>query len=715
MKKRFEEEKTASAAEHILINTALFALLFLSNITAQIPINGFCRYREFAIKPNYANIFPADFNADGFRDLLIYNPASSKYISLTSDQKSNFGAAAEKFSSSAVADFHLFGSETRGKRFLVLLRKSRQVGLASISKNGTVAVSKKIKFDGSPNKIDIGDIDGDGKPEGLVSGSSLDGLYILKERKNILKERKVVKGKVFSSSIFIDLDYDTFADIAAVDLLKNSIVLYYNNQFSNFTESHSIPLDGKISEFKAADFNSDGFTDLVYIKNNRFEVLLGDSVSSFKKKFTLDTPVKPDKYAILDFNGDGYNDVAYINKENGTLYISFAQSTSSFYPPILYMKKNDLADLTAFIDRSGKKLVTLGSDGKIYLINTIGINDDSFSIALGLKPTVVKTFDYLNDKYKEISFIDEDTRSLKLLLSERRNLFRTYFSIPLSAGFTNIAIDDSKERMKTFYLYTKGERTIELLRVNLDEQKYTKRILYSDGPIEDLKLSSERLKDRQTIFVLVNKNKKLLLQSFEFRDFRYTSSGVDSIASSAVGGVKSAALSLGVYREAYHINETDDGIQLVKSVFDRKVISKEILFDYKLNKNDAFNSYLVCFDENINRYKPTAALISLDKNSFFYFINKGRISKFSLTSRPAASAQLSYFVNKAENYVSFYFRDTEGKLKSLMIRNGDKSFTEKDLIESKEINNYFVVNLYGRRTFLIYSNNFQNTLTFEKI
>lgn len=715
MKKHFKEEKTDSATEHILISTALFVLLFLSNIAAQIPINGFCRYREFSIKTNYTNIFPADFNADGFRDLLVYNPASNKYLALTSDQKSNPQSTAERVFSSSVTDFHPFGSEVKGKRFLVLLRKSRQVGLATISKNGSVAVSKKIKFDGTPNKVDASDIDGDGKLEGLVSGSSLDGLYILKERKNILKERKVVKGKVFSTSTFIDLDYDTFADIAAFDLLKNSIVLFYNNQFGNFTESHSIALDEKISEFKAADFNSDGFTDLVFIKNNRLEVLLGDSVSSFQKKFSLDTPVKPDKYSILDFNGDGYNDVAYINKESSALYISFARTTNSFYPPILYMKKNGLADLTAFVDRSGKKLVTLSSDGKVYLINTIGINDDSFSIAIGLKPTVVKTFDYLNDKYKEISFIDEDERSLKLLLSERRNLFRTYFSIPLSAGFTNIAIDDSKEKMKTFYLYTKGERTIELLHVNLDEQKYTKRILYSDGPIEDLKLSSERLKDRQTIFVLVNKNKKLLLQSFEFRDFRYTSSGVDTIASSAVGEVKSAALSLGIYKETYHINKTDDSIQLVKLVFDKKVISKEILFDYKVNKDTEFNSELISFDENINRNKPAAALISLDKNSFFYFINKERISKYLLTSRPAAPAQLRYFVSKAENSVSFYFRDEKGILKKLTLDNANKSFTENNLIESKEINNYLVTNLYGRKTFLLYSNNFQNTLTFEKI
>jgi len=712
LKKRSKEEKTVSAAEQILINTILISLFLFSNLSAQIPINGFCRYREITVKPNFTNIFSIDYNSDGYRDLVIYNPAVNKYLALTADQKSNFKNVSEKFLPVIINDVHPFGREKTGRKFLFLSRKTRQVGIAAVSKYGSISISSKIKFAGYPSKIDVGDIDGDGMPEGLVSGKSLNGLYVLKEKNHTLKETRVVDGKVFSASSFIDLDYDSFPDIAAVDMFTNSIILYYNNQLGSFIESRSIGLNGEITGFSAADFNSDGFTDLVYVKDNHFEVLLGDSVSSFRKKIILETPVKPDKYTILDFNGDGYNDIAYINTKLGELYISFGQGTNSFYPPILYLKKNNLTDVTAYIDRTGKKLAALSSDGKVYFINALKIDDDSFSLSIGQKPSALQTFDYLNDKFKDICFIDENAQSLNLLLSERRNLFRTYFTIPLSSNFTEIAVDDTKERNKTFYCYSKGNRILEIVRMNFDNQKYSKKILYADGPIEDIKLTSDRLKDRQTIFVLVNKNSKLYLQSFEFRDFHYVSTDMDLINSNC----ESAWLQFGVYKEIYCVSRNNNQIELSKTVFDKKIIETRTLFDFKLSPKDFFSYDLICIDELIDRAKPVAVLISQNKNSYLYIISNNRIKKYPIKSLITKNVMLRYNLDESGEELTFYFNDNvKKKIRSFTFHGTNKLPIENDLFESKNFNNYLVTNLSSRKTFLIYLNNSQNTLTFEKI
>ena len=373
----------------------------MSDVSAQIPINGFCKYREYSCKPGYNRVFTCDLNNNGYGDLFLSNITSNKFALLFPEAKLNSNSAVEKSFSSSISGIQLFSSDNSGKRYLIVSRKNKFAGLASMSKSGTPSIFYKLKIDGFPSSYGVGKIFGTiGRSAAILSGNSMNGITIIYENNKALVEKRISKEKAFSYSAFIDLDYDSFSDIAAVNSIKNSIELYYNNQLGDFSLARSIYLDSQISEFKTADFNSDGFTDLVYIKNNRFEVLLGDSVSSFRNKIILDTPVKPDKYVIMDFNGDGYNDIAYINSERGELYIAFGKGSNSFYPPVLYLKKPGLVDLTSFIDRTGKKLAVVSSEGKAYLITQIALTDESFSIALGEKPGTINTFDYLNDNTK---------------------------------------------------------------------------------------------------------------------------------------------------------------------------------------------------------------------------------------------------------------------------------------------------------------------------
>ncbi|MHB8905117.1 MAG: FG-GAP repeat domain-containing protein [Melioribacteraceae bacterium] len=712
LKKRSREEQTVSVTERIFFVSVFISFLYLSSISAQIPINGFCRYSEFSVKPNYTKIFPIDYNFDGYRDLLIYNSTSNKYATLISDSKSNFSPASEKFSSSIIEDIHTFSSGTAEKKFLIASRKSKQVALATFSKNGIMFLSNRVKFRGFPSSIDVSDINGDGKPEGLVCGSTLNGLYLLGERNKSLKETKIVEGKIFSSASFIDFDYDSFADIAAIDQLSNSIILYYNDKFGNFRESRSIGLDGDVNEFKTADLNSDGFTDFVFVKGNQFEVLLGDSVSSFQKKIFISTPVRPDKYSILDFNGDGFNDIAFINTQTGSLYISYAQGTNKFYPPVLYMKKNGLVDLSAYIDRTGKKLAVLGSDGKVYLINTVGLNDSSFSITAGSNPAGGNTFDFLNDGYKGFCFIDEGEQSLKLFMSERRNLFRTYFSIPLTVNHSNILVDDYHAKIKTFYCFSKGGRTIEIIKMNFENYNYSKLALYTDKPIEDLKLISDRLKDWQTLFILCKDDKDLFLQSFEIRDFRKASSAIYSIGSN----IDKAWLSFGVYRDIYSFSLNNNKVQLIKTFFDKKIIKRKTLLSFDITSKDKLSYNLVCFDEPLFRFKPAAALVTVNNNSTLYYIVNDRVTKYTLKNLASPNTVFRYSVNENTDEPIFYYNDSrKNKLHSVTLQNSNSAPVDKELIEFNKSNNYLVAKLYGRKTFLIYSNILQNTLSFEKL
>lgn len=709
LKRLIKEEKPGLAGRSGLI--FLFINIFYAfTLHAQIPINGFARYREFSTKPNYSNISSLDYNTDGFRDLILYNPRNKTYISHTSDIKSDFGQPSEKVSQFAISAIHPFGRESSARKFLLLSRKTRQAGIAHISAGGSFSISNKVLLNGYPNSIDVNSIPGNGKQEGLVSGPSLNGIYILSEGKSGLESRRIIEGKVFSAACFIDLNYDLRPDIVAVDPLSNSIIFYYN-QSGNYKETNSIGLNEEINEFKTTDFNSDGFTDIVYQKENHIEILLGDSVSSFKKKIILETPVKADKYAILDFNGDGFNDIAYLNTKSGELYISYAQGQSTFYPPILYMKKSGLVDLAAYVDRAGRKLAVLSNEGRIYLINTLGIDLNSFSVTFGIKPSAARCFDYLNDNYKDFCFIDEGEQVLKLFINERRSLFRTYFKIPLLSNYTEIQIDDSKDRVKTYFCYTPGSRLIEALRMDFDSQKFSRLVLYTDWPIEDIKIAGDRLKDRENIYALIKKDKELNLQNFELRDFKT----VLAEKAFVCADVEKAWLTFNVYKEIYYTVKKDDRIELNKIVFDKKIIDSQNVLSVNLSAADICSYDLIGLDELIDRAKPAAFIISVNKKSELYFISKNQARKYNLRNQISPDMQLDHYYDETSDEISFYFVNRlKNKLACATLGSGNNLKEEKDIIESKPFSNYFVTDISKRRIFLIYTDKIYCTLNFDK-
>jgi hypothetical protein len=709
LNKRFREERIVSRIK-LNVKILYFLLLLFSSSQAQIPINGFCRYREFSVKPGLTKIFPVDFTNDGYRDLILFTGTDSRYVTLASDYKSNLVGPSEKNTAIDITQIHAFGNEINGRRYLIISRRNRQAELASFSKSGSVNPSSKVKLQGFPANIDIGDIHGNGKATGLASGPSLNGLHIIEENKRVLVDKRVVDGRIFTASAFIDLDYDGYSDIVAFDPTTNTMILYDNNHSGGFSESRSFRFDNAISELKAIDFNSDNFTDLVFLENGKIQILVGDSVSSFRKRITFETPVSVSKYVVFDFNGDGYNDIAYLNNERKELYISFAKNTKEFYPPILYMKKENLTDLSAYVDRAGRKLAVLSSNGKVFIINSFRLDDDLFSIGVGLKPTVIQLFDYLNDSFKDICFFDETDSSLKFFLNERRNLFRTYLSFPVTSECTDIKVDDSRAKIKTFFLINKDSRMLEIIRIDFENFSHQNLVVYLDGTIDDLKFVSDRLTDRETISALIRKNNTLAIQTFDLRNFKAYMNASEDIAAN----VMAASLSHEVYKNVYYFAGSKDGIVLTKSTFDKKVVDRNSLLTLNESHDEDTHCSLFSMDQIVDRYKPTIAMVSTRNNTSLYLLYKNKINKFLVKANASFTPMIQSSYDDENNSLLIGFKDELGKLHYINLELSTKSINETILINSAKFNNYLLQNWGGKRKYLIYSDKDQNTLTFEK-
>ncbi|MEW6509149.1 MAG: VCBS repeat-containing protein [Bacteroidota bacterium] len=704
-----KEEKPVWKIDLIIINSILILSFFSSSlIYSQIPINGFCSFKEFRVNAGQIRFLPVDFNSDGWRDLIIFNGRDRSYSSQLWD-KNKFTSPAAKYLSTSVYGFHLVGSnDSRRKRYAFISRKDREAGFLTFNKSGNISIQSRIKFDSYPSSIDAADVKRNGKAEILISGVSFKGLSIISEDKNKLKEIIIDPNNLYSSSLFFDLDYDGYMDIIAIDMLKNSAVLFYNDRAGNFRRARSLSLSSELKEFYVADFTNNGYDDLIFTNETGFEVFQGDSVSSFKKKISLKTPENPDKYVVMDFNGDGFNDVAYINLQSGNLYISFARSVNDFYHPIIYFQRKGIVDISAYVDRSGRKLALLDSNGKIYFVEKV-TSAENLAIPLAIKPDVVGSFSDSNTRMKGLFFIDNENFRINFLLSGK-NVFDFYFTQQLSKNYSSVVVDEVSKDQRNFYFYSKGDKVIEIIRANFARPQFSRKVLYANGQIYDLKITSDRLKDMQTIYVLSENGGKLFIESFDFRDFRYVNSGYAEIATD----VELASLTFGLYKEIFFIKKSGEDFLLKKSIFNRKVQSEEIIVKKSASGKGNVYSDIASFEDGAINENTTAAWFYDKNNTDILFYIKSRPGGITLKDFYPAIGSMKYLDGENENSIFLYDR-SKGKLKRIDITNFGRNIVVKDLFESKNINNYIVDRLNSKKEFLIYTDNSDNLLKMKHV
>ena len=277
---------------------------------------------------------------------------------------------------------------------------------------------------------------------------------------------------------------------------------------------------------------------------------------------------------------------------------------------------------------------------------------------------------------------------------------------------SKVLVDDISPRIKTFYAYSLGEQIIEIVRMNFETNHYSKLVLYADKPIEDFKISSDRLKDWQTLSVLGKKDGTLFLQIQELRNFRKASSVLYKVASE----VEKAWLALGVYKDIYTLSRNGNKMELVKIVFNQKIIERKSLVNFDVGSKDNFGYDLLCCNEMVNRYKPVVVLVTINKNSSLYYLMNTDVKKYSLQHPASLNTFIRYSFNVSNDEFTFFYDDYKNKkIRSLVFHGSKQKLVDEELIESENIDNYLVASLSRGRIFLISTNSLQNSLSFEKL
>ena len=221
----------------------------------------------------------------------------------------------------------------------------------------------------------VGDVNGDGKPDLVVSHrqnfvGDYDGTItlLLGNGDGTFQSPVLFEGTGDTSVALKDVNGDGKLDIVAtlscsrgICIREGSVTVLLGNGDGTFQQSMSYDSGGKEpSSMALADLNGDGKVDLVvtnsYGASSVAGVLLGNGDGTFQHVVTHGLGgAGTTSIAVADVNGDGKADLLVINNNESTLGILLGNGDGAFHPEILYnlAVNGPHAVRAADVDRNG--------------------------------------------------------------------------------------------------------------------------------------------------------------------------------------------------------------------------------------------------------------------------------------------------------------------------------------------------------------------------
>ncbi|MBY0435396.1 MAG: FG-GAP-like repeat-containing protein [Cyclobacteriaceae bacterium] len=208
---------------------------------------------------------------------------------------------------------------------------------------GTISFEPKVDFAAgvAPWRTAIIDIDGDGKPEIVVSNRFSNSVAVYKNTSSTGSFSATTLASPVSFSTGTepfdvsvgDLNGDDKPDIVALNNVSNTVSVFQNTttpgviNSSSFSAKVDFPLGGTPYGLALADIDGDTKLDILAtnsIANSTISILQNVSggtinASSFSPKVDFSVGLTPAHFGLADFNGDGKLDLAVSNSSSNTL------------------------------------------------------------------------------------------------------------------------------------------------------------------------------------------------------------------------------------------------------------------------------------------------------------------------------------------------------------------------------------------------------------
>jgi hypothetical protein len=277
------------------------------------------------------------------------------------------------------------GTGTNGNSISILLATS----------GGAFTTPVNVPVGPSPADVAIGDVNGDGRPDLVVTNSNDTISVLLNVGGGAFAAPSTLPdfaGSLPEGVAIADVNHDGANDIIVTNSAGNSVTLYLGAGFGTFAPPVKISTTAPgatsggsgPSGVAVADFNNDGNLDLATSNNDgTATILLGNGNGTFQPAVNINlTPSStstcgdPDAIVSADLNTDAKPDIA-IACTGGTVSVLIGNGDGTFQTPVSYSTVNGTAgsgpEAIAAADFDGKNGIDLviadTSNAAVILLN----------------------------------------------------------------------------------------------------------------------------------------------------------------------------------------------------------------------------------------------------------------------------------------------------------------------------------------------------------
>jgi Bacterial Ig-like domain (group 3)/FG-GAP-like repeat len=395
----------------------------------------------------------ADFNGDGNPDLVVGYPAYSQYnfalvCIYLGYGDGTFNLGGNCYTPAVFSFAEMLVTDLNGSAGLVFSGDPVML----LTNDGSGALSPSNNYAAGGSTVTLGDFNGDGRQDIVVSNDAGGGVQVLLNAGSGVLRAPLSLSRIgypfheTASMNTTDFNYDGFADLALTEVFNGHGYLAFTgtvslggprNQFNTsanvglpFTATSNFPYS--VNPPAIGDFNHDGYLDIAYSgtasgpgvgtgpgqasPETYAQILFGDGKGGFPTlgpALSLSTNFLAAGY----FNGDGYADLASL--DGSTFEILIGKGDGTFASPVTYaVGTNPVFVLQRDLNNDGKRDIVVVNHDSNDISILLGKGDGTFQpqkrFATGTAPLAAVTGDFNRDGKVDIAVASSAGASILL-------------------------------------------------------------------------------------------------------------------------------------------------------------------------------------------------------------------------------------------------------------------------------------------------------------